>query len=95
MALGEYAYVQLPLEAGGGVARLRRWLYGMRQAASAWVEDYAKRSATTVFWHPESGVRMVVCGDDFTIFWATRGFEERGGEFGRMVRVEDPGGDGP
>ena len=73
----EYAYVQLPLEAGGGVARLRRWLYGMRQAASAWEEEYAKRleeigfvrgrSATTVFWHPESGVRMVVWGDDFTI----------------------------
>ena len=55
----EHAYVQLPLEAGGGVARLRRWLYGMRQAASAWEEDYAKRleeigfirgrSATTLF----------------------------------------------
>ncbi len=27
---GEYAYAQLPLEAGGGAARLRRWLYGVR-----------------------------------------------------------------
>ena len=43
LAEDEYAYVQLPQEAGGGVARLRRWLHGMRQAASAWEEDYAKR----------------------------------------------------
>ena len=105
LAEDEYAYVQLPLEAGGGVARLRRWLYGMRQAASTWEEDYAKRfdkigfvrgrSATTVFWHPESGVLMVVWGDDFTFFGATRGLQDRGGKFGRMVRGEDPGGDGP
>ncbi len=27
---GEYAYAQLPPEAGGGVARLHRGLYGMR-----------------------------------------------------------------
>ena len=77
LAEDEYAYVQLPQEAGGGVARLRRWLCGMRQAASAWEEDYAKRleetgfvrgRSTTIFWHPETGVRMVVWGDDSTIW---------------------------
>ena len=39
----EWAYVVLPAEAGGGVARLRRWLYGMRPAARAWEEDYAAK----------------------------------------------------
>ena len=55
----KYAYVQLPLEAGGGIGRLRRWLYGMRPAASAWEEDYSNnlesigfkrgKSASTTF----------------------------------------------
>ena len=72
----EYAYVQLPPEAGGGVGRLRRWFYGMRPAASAWEEDYSKnlesigfkrgKSASTTFFHAETGVRLVVWGDDFT-----------------------------
>ena len=35
----EWAFVVLPSEAGSGVARLRRWLYGMRPAAKAWEED--------------------------------------------------------
>ena len=40
--LGEdgWAFVVLPSEAGSGLARLRRWLYGMRPAAKAWEEDY-------------------------------------------------------
>ena len=68
----EYAYVGLPPEAGGGVGRLKRWLYGMRPAASAWEEDYAAkletigfargRSAPTVFINEVSGVRLVVWG---------------------------------
>ena len=72
----EWAYVVLPAEAGGGVARLRRWLYGMRPAARAWEEDYAAKlvgagfrrgvSAPTVFWHPLTDVSIVVHGDDFT-----------------------------
>ncbi len=37
----ERVYVQLLLEAGSGVARLRQWLHGMRPAAKAWGEDYA------------------------------------------------------
>ena len=62
--------------------RLRRWLYGMRPAASAWERDYtekligigfkAGKSAPTVFFHPDKGVRCVVHGDDFTFL----GFEE-------------------
>ena len=73
----EYAYVQLPEEAGGGVGRLRRWLYGMRPAASAWEEEYSNtveaagfvrgKSASTVFWNPSSDSRLVVWGDDFTV----------------------------
>ena len=76
LAEDEYAYVMLPSEAGGGVGRLRRWLYGMRPAASAWEEDYSKnlesigfkrgKSASTTFFHEETGVRLVVWGDDFT-----------------------------
>ena len=73
----EFAYVQLPEEAGGGVGRLRRWLYGMRPAASAWEEEYSDtvvtagfmrgKSAPTVFWNPRSDARLVVWGDDFTV----------------------------
>ena len=72
----EFAYVQLPDEAGGGVARLRRWLYGMRPAASAWEDDYVEhltsagfrrgKSAPTVLLHEGRGIRLVVWGDDFT-----------------------------
>ena len=72
----EYAYIQLPEEAGSGVARLKRWLYGMRPAANAWESDYAKHleengfrrgvAAPTTFAHIEKGIRLVVWGDDFT-----------------------------
>ncbi len=70
----ELAYVALPTEAGGGVPRLQRWLYGMRPAARAWEEDYAAKlvgagfwrgvSAPTVFWHPLTDMSIVVHGDD-------------------------------
>ena len=35
---GEFAYIELPwgVTKEGQRGRLRRWLYGMRQAASAW-----------------------------------------------------------
>ena len=36
-------FVLLPSEAGGGVARLKRWLHGMRPAAKAWEEHCATR----------------------------------------------------
>ncbi len=69
--------MQLPPEAGGGVARLRRWLRGMRPAAQAWGRAYSDKLvkeagfvrgnvASSVFVHPQTGVRLVVLGDDFT-----------------------------
>ncbi len=33
VADGEWAFVDLPPEADGGVALLKRWLFGMRPAA--------------------------------------------------------------
>ena len=74
----EYAYIELPGEAGksGKCGRLKRWLYGMRQAASAWERDYTTKlealgfkkglAASTVFYCESVGVRCVVHGDDFT-----------------------------
>ena len=60
----------------GRYAKLKRWLYGMRKAASGWEEDYARRvvedefrcgrAASTIFYHPKTQVRVVVHGDDFT-----------------------------
>jgi hypothetical protein len=71
-----WALVVLPEEAGGGVARLRRWLYDMRPAANAWESDYAENlkgvgfirgaATPTVFFNPETKVRLAVHGDDFT-----------------------------
>ena len=72
----EFAYVSLPQEAGGGVEKLKRWLYGMRSAASAWEDDRVEhlrgegfsrgRSAPMVMLHEEQAIRLVVWGDDFT-----------------------------
>ena len=77
VAEDEHAYVQLPHEAGGGVGRLKRWLYVMRSAASAWEGEYSEtlrqmgfvnsRSSSTVFWCPQTDIRLVVWGDDFTV----------------------------
>ena len=60
----------------GRYAKLKRWLYGMRRAASGWEDDYARRlvedgfrrgrAASTMFHHPKTQVRVVVHGDDFT-----------------------------
>lgn len=71
-------FVELPAEAGapGKCGRLLRWLYGMREAASAWELDYSLKlkgegfvegaSARTVFYNAETKTRCVVHGDDFT-----------------------------
>jgi hypothetical protein len=75
---GVDVYIELPWEAGakGRCGKLKRWLYGMRPAASAWEKDYCDRfeaagfhrgrAAPTVMHNPETGVRVVVHGDDFT-----------------------------
>ena len=74
----ECAYIELPwgVAKEGQCGRLRRWLYGMRQAAGAWERDYSEKlaeigfakgiAAPTVFYWEERGVRCVVHGDDFT-----------------------------
>ena len=74
----EHAYIELPGEAGKGgkCGRLKRRLYGMRQAASAWERDYTAKlealgfkkglAASTVFYCKPMGVRCVAHGDDFT-----------------------------
>ena len=60
----------------GRYAKLKRWLYGMRKAASGLEDDYARRlvedgfrrgrAASTILYHPKTQVRVVVHGDDFT-----------------------------
>ena len=74
----EYVYIELPSEIEGEkrCGRLRRWLYGMRGAASAWEKDFSAklqeigfrkgRAAPTVFWNERSCTSCVVHGDDFT-----------------------------
>ena len=74
----EEEWVELPNEFNkfGRYAKLKRWLYGMRKAASGWEDDYARRlvedgfqrgrAASTIFYHPKTQVRVVVHGDDFT-----------------------------
>jgi hypothetical protein len=71
-------YVELPSEAGAQAdecGKLEYWLYGCRQAAQAWEEDYAtafeeagfKRPAScpVVFSHRERDLIGAVHGDDF------------------------------
>ena len=60
----------------GKFVELKRWLYGMRKAASGWKNDYAKRlvgdgfqrgrGASTIFYHPKTHVCVAVHGDNFT-----------------------------
>ena len=71
----EFACVSLSKEAGGGVEKLKRWLCGMRPAASSWEDDYVEhlrgeeflrgRSPPTAMLHEERGIRLVVWRDDF------------------------------
>ena len=73
---GERAYVTMPGCKPGTCARLKKWLYGMRPAASAWEKDFSEKlaasgliagkSAPTVFFDPTCRLRCVVHGDDFT-----------------------------
>ena len=75
----EHIYVELPVEAeakDGYCARLLRWLYGTRPAASSWEKEYTEklesegyvrgRAAPTTFYNKEKDARCVVHGDDFT-----------------------------
>ena len=72
----EYAYLKMPSEPPGRCRRLRRWLHGVRHAASAWEEDFsntlkecglvAGESSPVVFCNLQGDVRCVVHRDDFT-----------------------------
>ena len=85
---GEYVYVELPREdyQPGKCARLLRWLYGMRPAASAWERDFTEKLESigfrrgmgfpTVFYNAETSVRCVVHGDDFTFLGAEPDLDE-------------------
>ena len=84
----EEEWVELPDEFKkfGRYAKLKRWLYGMRKAASGWEDDYARRlvedgfrrgrAASTIFYHPKTQVRVVVHGDRFHVCWDGVGTEE-------------------
>jgi len=80
----ECAYVSVPTGVcpPGKCWRLKRWLYGMRPAASAWESDYSEklgefgmkkgRAVPTAFFDESRNMRCVVHGDDFTFL----GWEE-------------------
>ena len=72
-------YIQLPEECNSShdmCGKLNFWLYGFRQAASAWEALYAGKlqdagfergvSCGVVFYHPGKDISLVVHGDDFT-----------------------------
>ena len=77
----DVVFVQLPGSPQRTCSRLKRWLYGTREAASAWKRDFVKKlaeigmmigkSSPVIFHDPKTGVRAVVHGDDFTFL----GFE--------------------
>ena len=94
----EFAYVQLPEEAGGGIGRLRRWLYGMRPAAQAWEKDFVAklvgeagfvkgRASSSEFYNPDTGVRLVVWGDDFTFLGRQLDLEEVRDRMGKWYTI--------
>lgn len=99
----EEEWVELPEEMWkwGRYAKLRRWLYGMRKAASGWEEDYAEkfkaegfergRGAPTVFWNKTTKVRVVVHGDDFTMSGEREELEEMRGKMQKWYEIKDRG----
>ena len=74
----EEVYIALPEEAGGRegmCGKLQFWMYGMRPAAQAWEELYAKKMEeagftrgignAVVFYHSARDVSVLVHEDDF------------------------------
>ena len=68
----EFAYIELPWGATkeGQCGRLRRWLYGMRQAASAWERDYSEKLVAMGF---EKGIAAPT-----VFFWKSKWGSMRG-----------------
>ena len=72
---GRELYIELPPEAGGGCARLRRSLYEIRDALALWEAFVAAglhnlgfvrgRSNACACAHPRRGLRCIAHGDDF------------------------------
>ena len=99
----EEEWVELPEEfwEWGRYAKLKRWLYGMRKAASGWEEDFAEnfkkegfrrgRGAPTVFFNKDSGVRVVVHGDDFTVSGVKKGLEHLRDKMAEWYEIKDRG----
>jgi len=91
------SYIDLPEEIRevGKCAKLDYWLYGMRPAARAWEDTYAKKlveygfiqglSAPTVFFHVEKNMECVVHGDDFTILGFDEDLDDLAEKMGGMV----------
>ena len=85
----------------GRVARIRRWLYGMRKAAISWEKNHAEklaavgfkgsRAAPTTFYNPATKVRLVVHGDDFTFSGTQVELERIRGLFKKWYDVKDRG----
>ena len=94
----EFAYISLTEEVGGGVGLLRRWLYGMRPAASAWKDHYAAKlkgdgftrckAAPTAFVNLETGVRLVVWGDDFTFLGRERSLKQMADRMAKWYEIK-------
>ena len=103
---GEYVYVVVLGNPAGDTCPMNKWLY----AACAWVTDYTRRlaklalvageSSAVAFHSPESEVRCVVHGDDFTFMGVSDGLQQiRDGteqEYSVTVRAilgDEPGDD--
>jgi hypothetical protein len=77
----------------------------MRPAASAWEEDYSKnlesigftrgKSASTTFFHAETGVRLVVWGDDFTFLGRDEDLKKMRGHLNEWYETTSRGTLGP
>ena len=72
-------YVELPPEDSkpGMCGKLNKSMYGTRDAAQNWEVAYSQfmesigfragEASPCLFFHPERRIRVVVCGDDFTV----------------------------